>query len=81
MVDIVVARVASSFKEDWFGAHICLMPLAPCKNWSSKLAPFERVILWPAGTALFVDTSSGKTVEVPNVENACWAAFPITKNA
>ena len=81
MVDLALARIASSLVEDWFGAHLCMIPLLPRKNWSGKLAPFERVILWPAGAALFAGRISGKLGEAPNVENARWAAFRITKNA
>ena len=81
MVDIALARIASPLKEDWFRTHICLVPPLPWQNRIGKLAPFERVILRTAGTALFVNRSSGKLTGMPNVENACWAVFRITKNA
>ena len=81
MAGLVLARIASSLNGDWFGAHLALIPLLPSKNWSCKLATLEREILLPAGAALFTDRGSGKLVEVPNVENACWAVFRITKNA
>ena len=29
IVDLVLARIASSMKEGWFGAHLCLIPLQP----------------------------------------------------
>ena len=57
MVDLVLTRIASSMKEDWLGAHLWLLPSLPWKSWGGKLAPFERVLSWPASTLLFVDTS------------------------
>ena len=81
MVDLVLSRIASSLKEAWFGVHLCLIPLLPRQNWGGKLAQFERVILRPAGTSLFVDRSYDKPAEAPNVGNVCWAALRVTKNA
>ena len=81
MVDLGLARIASSMSEDWFGAHLRLIPLFPWKNWSCKLAPCERVLSWPAGTSLFVGRIPGKPLEVPNVENARRAVFRLMGSA
>ena len=68
-------------KEDCYGSHLRLFPLFPWKHWSGKLAPFEQVLSWPAGTSLFVGWGAGNPLKVPNSETAYWAVLRIIKCA
>ena len=81
MVRMVLARIAAYMREEWRGTHLVLAPLAPWKHWLPKLARFERVLVWNAGTQLFADCRSGKRLWVPMVEDARWAVSRIAMDA
>ena len=81
MVRMVLARIAAYMREEWRGTHLVLAPLAPWKRWLPKLARFERVLVWNAGTQMFADCSSGRRLWVPAVGDVRWAVFRITKDA
>ena len=81
MVDLVANRILASIKENWFGAHLLLVPLIPWKPWLSKLSRFERVIVWGAVVPLFVDSSSGHREWLQTPEDVQWAVFRLTKEA
>ena len=81
MVELVLARIALSVKETWFGCHLLLVPLIPWKPWMPKLGRFERVLVWDAFTPLFADSSSGNRQWVPMVEDVQRAVFRLTEDA
>ena len=73
MAELVLARIAASMREEWFGTHLGLLPLIPWKHWLPKLALFARV--------LSRGSSPGRRLWVPVVGDVRWAVFRIAIDA
>ena len=81
MIDLVLARIASSMREEWFGTHLVLLPQLPLKPWFPRLPLYERVLEWNPGAQLFADSGTGQRKWAPVVGEIRWAVLRLTRNA
>ena len=81
MAELVLHRIFTSMRENWYGAHLVLLPLLPWKPWYPKLSLLRRETEWGTNVQLFADSSSGHRSWIPMGEDIHWAIFSLTKNA
>ena len=81
MIDLVVPRIASSMREEWFGTHLALLPQLPRKPWFPTLPLYGRVLEWNRGAQLFAYSSTDQRKWVPVVDGIRWAVSRSTRNA